>query len=225
MLGMVKTPLYAIPSRRYASWGMAGLWERVRMRTENAIGRLKAEGKTTSSGPLRAPKRIATSIQDKPIISPFDAVEQAKAARKQLPIPNQLWMQSAYIRGSSRKMTMLARQIITLPLDAALLQMHFSSKKFAQTVEMVLSQLKGTLLKRGANAAQYFIKEATVGRGSYLKRMEIRGRGRTGIQWRGHTFVRICVHKPDPQVLVRKMLKIRKIPREDRPIMKKLDYY
>jgi len=136
-----------------------------------------------------------------------------------------IWMQSRFFRGSTMKLNMLARQIIGLPLDAAMLQMQFSPKKPARVVMQLLSHLKVTIQRHRDNPALYYIKEAPVGRGTYLKRLDIKGRGRCGMHWRGHAFIRICCHKPDPAVLVRKMLKIKKIPREDKPILKKLDYF
>lgn len=112
-----------------------------------------------------------------------------------------------------------------IPLDAALLQMHFSKRKLGQVVKQLLSQLKGSLIKSKADPAYFYVKSAVVGRGTYLKRLEIKARGKHGIQWRGHAFIRVCVHKPDPKALVKKMLKVKHIPREDVPIMKRLDYY
>lgn len=197
---------------------MSTLWDRVRSgfsRTDVAIQKLKAEGRTGPVAPIKS--------SNTPPISPFDAIEAAKK-REKLPPPTQLWMQSHFIRGSTQKMTGLARQIIGLPLDAALLQMYFSKRKMARTVVDVLSNMKGTLRQKGADPAYFYIKSATVGRGVYLKRLEIRARGQHGVQWRGHAFIRICAHRPDPLQVVKKMLKIKKFPREDRPVMKKLDY-
>lgn len=205
---------------------MSGLWDRVKAgfsRTDTVIERMKAEGKTGPVAPLRAPPK-QEKVEPAEPITPWTQLNNEKV-KIRAPPPTELWMQSPFVRGSAQKMNLLARQIIGLPLDAALLQMHFSPKKFAQQVGLVLSRLKGTLLRQGANAAEYYIRSATVGRGVYIKRLEIRGRGKHGIQWRGNAFIRVCAHKPEPKGLVRKMLKIKKIPREDRPVMKKLDYY
>jgi ribosomal protein L22 len=212
--------MISLHSRRLASsWGMSSLWERVRggfSRTDAAVEKLKAQQKVKAPG--------ATNNSEIKSASPWDAIQKAQLGVKE-PAPTQLWMHSPFIRGSTLKMTGLARQIIGLPLDAAILQMHFSKKKMSKTVTDLLSSMKGTLKQKGANTAYYYIKSATVGRGVYLKRLEIRARGKRGIQWRGHTFIRVCCHRPDPASMVRKMLKIRKIFREDKPIMKKLDYY
>lgn len=214
---------------------MSGLWERFRKglsRTESKIEKIRAEedkvrlegDKKRTSSPAANTNHI-THGDLSGSTSPWDLMEAKKqASRVKLPPPELLWMQSPYVRGSTQKLTDMARLIIGLPLDAALLQMHFSPKKMSDVVETVLAKMKLTLRFRGANPAEYYIKTATVGRGTYLKRLEIRGRGQRGIQWRGHAFVRICVYKPDPEKFVKRMLKVKHIPREDKPIMKKLDY-
>lgn len=197
--------------------GMSGLWAKLRggltRRTETAINRIKQTEATKA-------KDIANSPENKRILTPFDM----PMPKKYTSPPQQLWMQSAYVRGSTQKMTDVARQIIGLPLDAALLQMRFSVKKKAVTVMHLLSTIKSSIMRQGGNPAYYYIKSATVGRGTYLKRLDIKGRGKFGIERRGHAFVRICCHKPDPRALVKKLLRIKKIPREDKPIMKRLDY-
>lgn len=217
---------------------MSGLWERFRnrlTRTESKIEKIRAEeDKMRLEGdnnqkPLTTTTTTTTNQNTSGDLSggssPWDLMEAKKqAARIKLPPPELLWMQSPYVRGSTQKLTDMTRLIIGLPLDAALLQMHFSPKKMSDVVETVLAKIKLTLRFRGANPAEYYIKTATVGRGTYLKRLEIRGRGQRGIQWRGHAFVRICVYKPDPKEFVKKMLKVKHIPREDKPIMKKIDY-
>ena len=219
---------------------MSGLWDKLRggfSRTDAAINRIKrakAEIKaehhehstlsepveTLSTDPIAKGPEISKELQQS--IDPWDL--NATIIKRHAP-PTQVWMQSPYVRGSTQKMTDLSRRIIGLPLDAALLQMRFCPKKKAATVMQVLSAIKSTIMRSGGNAAYYYIKSATVGRGTYLKRIDIKGRGRFGVQWRGHAFIRICCHKPDPRVLTHKLLKIKKIPREDKPIMiKSLDY-
>jgi len=227
--------------RRFASgWGMSGLWDKLRGgfgRTDAAISRIRqaraeAEAKSKTKHETTSSELAAASTADPitkgPEISkepeqPIDPWNLSPTVKPHIP-PTQLWMQSPYVRGSTQKMTDLSRQIIGLPLDAALLQMRFCPKKKAATVMQVLSAIKSTIMRSGGNAAYYYIKSATVGRGTYLKRLDIKGRGRFGVQWRGHAFIRICCHKPDPKALAHKLLKIKKIPREDKPIMKSLDY-
>ena len=220
-----------VPHRCASSgWGgMAGMWSRLKngiSRTDNLIQKLQKRSAEDSAAAGAAPPAQPAPARPSPQAqTPWERLRESRMAALRRPPPTLLWMQSPYVRGSTQKMTAMARQIIGLPLDAALLQMHFSKRRPAQVVKQVLSQLKGTLTKSKALPAHFYVKSAVVGRGTYLKRLEIRARGRHGIQWRGHTFIRICVHKPDPEALVKKMLRIKHIPREDTPIMKRLDYY
>lgn len=152
-------------------------------------------------------------------------VEGARLNRSGVPlVPASLWMQSPFSRGSMQKLNMVARQVQDLPLDAALLQMKFSPKRAAQVVSDVLTRIKAEIVRYGGDPAYYYVKEATVGRGTYLKRIDIKGRGRHGIQWRGHRMVRICCYKPDPEKIVRKLLRIRKFRRDDKPVLTRLNY-
>lgn len=220
-------------TRGYAGWGMGGLWERLKngfSRTDTAIQRIRASRESNELADPPAKKKSSKSDSSSEshageIASPWDAIQLHKQSRRQVPPPDVLWMQSPFVRGSTLKLTSMARQIIGSPLDAALLQMHFSKRKMAEVVETLLQHMKSSLIRSRANPAHYFVKSATVGRGTYLKRPDIRARGRCGIEQRGHAFVRICLYKPDPRAFVQKMLKIKTIPREDRPITKKLDYY
>ncbi len=152
-------------------------------------------------------------------------VQGARLNRTSVPsVPASLWMQSPFSRGSMQKLNAVARQVQDLPLDAALLQMKFSPKRAAQIVADVLTRIKVEIVRYGGDPAYYYVKEANVGRGTYLKRIDIKGRGRHGIQWRGHRMVRICCYKPDPERIARKLLRIRKFRRDDKPVLTRLNY-
>lgn len=215
--------------RSYGSWGMGGIWDRLKnglSRTDSVIQKIRAGKNAQVSDKKKetTPNGSAGTTADQ-ISSPWETIKRYQELRKQALPPEVLWMQSSFVRGSTLKLTMMARQIIGSPLDAALLQMHFSKRKMAELVESLLQQMKTSLIRSRANPAHFFVKSASVGRGKYIKRPDIRARGKCGIENRGHAFIRICLYKPDPEALVKKMLKIKIIPREDRPISKKLDYY
>lgn len=231
-MSIFKRTLSSSLSGRYS--GMSGLWGRIKdrwSRTEAIVQKLKL---TAQDNPSTGSQKVTdhadnpSNLNSRNTVTSTNLVDQVLQGKRPWTLhnpPKEYWMQSPYVRGSTQKMTDLARRIIGLPLDAALLQMRFCEKKKAKVVLQVLSNMKMQLRRWGANTSYYYIKSATVGRGTYLKRLDIKGRGRHGVEWRGHTFIRIGCHCPNPQTLVRKLLKIKKIPREDKPIMKRLDYY
>ena len=218
--------------RSYASWGMGGLWDRLRDgfgRSTESIIEKKKRMQTIEKSDITKDTNTKDTVKKTgtTIMSPWERMEEAKKKAKHQdegPL-EELWMRSPFVRGSDMKLNMMARQIINLPLDAAILQMHFSKRKMSKVVLELLTRMKSWLISRRANANYYFVKSASVGRGTYLKRLDIKGRGRMGIQNRGHAFIRVGLYKPDPVKLVKKMLRIKGIPtREDTPIVRKIDY-
>lgn len=127
-------------------------------------------------------------------------------------------------RCSPQKLADLGRQLSGLPLDAAVLQARFSSKKAAQELYKVLCQAQANALLRGKKPSEYVIKEAVTGRGKYLKRLDIKGRGRCGIIRKPHAFMRFVLEIPDQRKDIAKLLRVKTFQREDKPSYIKLDY-
>lgn len=127
-------------------------------------------------------------------------------------------------RCSPQKLADLGRQLSSLPLDAAVLQARFSPKKAAQELYKVLCQAQANALLRGKQPSDYIIKEAVTGRGKYLKRLDIKGRGRCGIIRKPHAFMRFVLEIPDQRKAITKLLRVKTFQREDKPSYIKLDY-
>ena len=138
----------------------------------------------------------------------------------------EFWIRTGLFRVSSQKLNLLGRQISRLPLSTAILQMKFSQKKAARDIYSLLLQAQSRInqLKIGDNDQNKFIvKQAVVGKGSYLKRIDIKGRGRHGIIWRPHSFLRLQLAIPDIDAAIKKRFKVR-IHKENKPVMTRLDY-
>lgn len=132
------------------------------------------------------------------------------------------WMSSPMMyECSTQRLNMLGRLISQLQLDAALLQMEMSPKGTAPMVLDLLLRMKKAVIDAGGKPSLWYVKEAVVGRGEYRKFIDIKGRFRSGVICKGHAQIKICLYRPDLCKVVDKLLKIKKIPREDRPIARK----
>lgn len=136
-------------------------------------------------------------------------------------------------RTSPQKLAMLGRQITGLPLDAAMLQMQFSHKRAAKTVYSTLCDAWSKVQMRisqspasnKTSVPPMIIKQALVGRGKYIKRLDIKGRGRHGVIWSPHAFMRILLERSNVEKDLRKLLEVKRFPKENKPVYCKLDYY
>lgn len=128
-------------------------------------------------------------------------------------------------RVSSQKLNLLGRQITNQSLPKAIVQMQFSPKKAAREVLSLLLQAQARIkaAPEKPDPAAFTVQQAVVGKGTYLKRIDIKGRGRHGVIWRPHSFLRVQVGIPDEDALLQKKFKVR-IQRENKPIMVRLDY-
>lgn len=127
-------------------------------------------------------------------------------------------------RCSQQKLSDIGRQLGGLPLDAAVLQAKFSSKRAAKTVLEVLSQAQANAKARGKAPSDYVIREAVTGRGKYMKRLDIKGRGRCGIIRKPHAFIRFVLEIPDETKEISKLLRVKTFQKEQKPAYIKLDY-
>lgn len=87
---------------------------------------------------------------------------------------------TAQFKISPRKLQMLADQIAGQPIDHAILQMQFSSKRAAKRVRATLSLARDHAAAKGLDPRTLVVAEAWVGKGMYLTRVDIKGRGRAG---------------------------------------------
>lgn len=200
-----------------STWStMTSLWNKISAgRIKNAVEKVEKEtgleSKDTQNS--NAPAQISTPWN----ISASPAVAE--------PI-KEFWIRTGLFRVSSQKLNMLGRQISQLTLSNALLQMRFSQKKAAREIYSLLLQAQSRInqFKVGEkDPSKFIIKQAVVGKGPYLKRIDIKGRGRHGVIWRPHSFLRLQVAIPDIDAAIKKRFKVR-IHKENKPVMTRLDY-
>ncbi|KAJ2612348.1 39S ribosomal protein L22, mitochondrial [Coemansia sp. RSA 1365] len=84
---------------------------------------------------------------------------------------------------SPRKLGMLARQITGQPLNEAIRQMQFSSKRAAKRIRSSLAHARrNAIVQRKMNPENMIVKLARVGKGmKFRKKIDIKARGRFGI--------------------------------------------
>lgn len=133
-------------------------------------------------------------------------------------------VETPMFRCSPQKLADLGRQVSGLPIDAAALQMKFSAKRPAKQLYQLLTQAEANAKLRERSPADYVIREAVVGRGKYMKRIDIKGRGRSGIISKPHAFMRFVLEIPDERKEIARLLRVRGVPREHKPAYIKLDY-
>lgn len=88
---------------------------------------------------------------------------------------------TAVFRISPRKLNLLANQISGKPIDFAILQMQFSAKRAARRIRSTLAMARDHAVAKGMDPRMLVVSEAWVTKGTFLKRLEIKGRGRVGI--------------------------------------------
>ena len=87
------------------------------------------------------------------------------------------------IKHSPRKLNDVARLIAGKPIDAAILQMQMSDKRIASTkIKSMLALARDHATMKGLKREELVVREAWVSKGVYLRRLDIKGRGRHGIR-------------------------------------------
>lgn len=208
---------------------MTSLWNRIR---SSAVAKESVNGSVSevlSSETNTIPTSITSKIQTPWTISNNNLI-------KKEPIRD-FWIRTSFFRVSSQKLNLLGRQIARLSLPTAILQMKFSKKKAAREVQALLLQAQSRITKlqllpnqdnhhqqqQITDPSKFVIQQALVGKGPYLKRIDIKGRGRHGLIWRPHSFLRLQVAIPDEEAILNKKYKV-KIQKENKPVMIRLNY-
>ncbi|OWZ22709.1 Ribosomal protein L22 [Phytophthora megakarya] len=103
------------------------------------------------------------------------------------------------IRASPRKLTYLAQQIRGLSANEAILQMKFSPKRkaeiFKKTVQNAINLAD---IKYQIEPENLMVAECFVNKGTYLKRLRIMGRGRSGVMHHPHTHLTVVLREYEP---------------------------
>ncbi|KAF9513265.1 hypothetical protein BS47DRAFT_1344513 [Hydnum rufescens UP504] len=128
---------------------------------------------------------------------------------------------------SHRKLNLLGRQIAGKPIDAAILQMVFSEKRASTRIKSMLCVARDHAeAYKNLNRSKLIVAEAWVSKGEKLRRLDIKGRGRSGVKH--HPKAKLTVVLKEGKTLQEKVLaqrayKVNKIRspglmRENKPI-------
>lgn len=104
----------------------------------------------------------------------------AKTPNKPRRAPTEAIAKARYIKGSERKLNLLAQLIRGKLASRALVELEFARKRMAQDVKKVLeSAIANAENNHNLDVDRLVVKSATVGRTMTLKRFHARGRGRS----------------------------------------------
>ena len=206
---------------------MGSLWNRIRSARgvdKNKINTINSD----KNGIANVDAKTSKTDQTISALTPWNISNSSNLSLKR-ELTKEFWIRTTLFRVSSQKLNLLGRQISRLPLPMAILQMKFSPKKAAREIYSLLLQAQSRINKLSPENGQitdptkFIIQQALVGNGPYLKRIDIKGRGRHGLIWRPHSFMRLQVAIPDEDATLRKRFKV-KIWKENKPAMVRLDY-
>ena len=117
--------------------------------------------------------------------------KQAKPSLNSLKLPI---FTTGNIRGSPQKMNHLARLLPGRTLSDAMRQMRFTLKRRGKNVAMLINRIQNALRHNyGIDPAECMIERAWVGKGVYLKRIRLHGRGRFGTMHRPSSHIKVIV--------------------------------
>lgn len=101
-------------------------------------------------------------------------------------------------KGSPKKFSAFLRVVRGLSVEDALIQCDLSPKRVAKTVgKVILSAIGNAVNNQGLDRDRLVVAEATVGKGKYLRRVSIHGRGRSGVMHRPRSHVTIKLEERD----------------------------
>ncbi|KAJ1491041.1 ribosomal protein L22/L17 [Baffinella frigidus] len=100
---------------------------------------------------------------------------------------------------SVKKLMMVCKLVRRARVDAALMQLTLSPKRAARTVRQLIYDAKfNASNNHGMDPDRLLIDEIKIGRAGYLKRVEYKGRGKTGIRRRPYCYCAIYVREIQP---------------------------
>ena len=103
--------------------------------------------------------------------------KQAKAPRRK---ENQAIAKARYVKGSERKLNLLAQLIRGKAVQRALVDLEFARRRMAVDVRKVLqAAIANAENNHNLDVDKLFVKEATVGKTLVMGRFHTRGRGRS----------------------------------------------
>ncbi|TDH65322.1 hypothetical protein CCR75_000701 [Bremia lactucae] len=126
--------------------------------------------------------------------------EMAAFLRSTTPVePRTVKTMKRAIRASPRKLAYLAQQIRGLSANEAILQMKFSPKRKAEIFQKtVQNAINLADIKYQLEPENLMVAECFVNKGTYLKRLRIMGRGRSGVMHHPHMHLTVVLREFDP---------------------------
>ena len=100
------------------------------------------------------------------------------------------------VKGSARKLNLVAATIRGLSANDALAELDFSTRRVAREVKKVLqAAIANAENNHQLDVDRLFVKEASVGRAFALKRFHARGRGRASRVEKYYSNLTVIVHE------------------------------
>ncbi len=114
---------------------------------------------------------------------------------------NEAFAKARHIRGSERKLNLLAQMIRGKSAARALVDLQFSRKRMALDVKKVLeAAIANAENNHNLDVDRLFVKEATVGRTMTMKRFRPRAKGRAGSIKKPFSNITIILQEADDSV-------------------------
>lgn len=111
---------------------------------------------------------------------------------------NQAFAKARYIRGSDRKLNLVAAMIRGKSAQQALIELQFSPRRMARDVKKVLeSAIANAENNHGLDVDRLFVKTAVVGKALVMKRFHARARGRSSVIEKPFSNLTIYVEEGD----------------------------
>mmetsp|Transcript_100151 Transcript_100151/g.161460 ORF Transcript_100151/g.161460 Transcript_100151/m.161460 type:complete len:293 (-) Transcript_100151:822-1700(-) len=115
--------------------------------------------------------------------APHHDIPRARAVRKRF-------------KTSVKKLNLVCKLVRRARVDAALMQLSLNSKRVAVTVRKAIYDAKfNAANNHGMDPDRLIVDEIVIGRSSYLKRVEYKGRGRTGVRKKPFCYMAVYVRE------------------------------
>ncbi|RKP05927.1 ribosomal protein L22/L17, partial [Thamnocephalis sphaerospora] len=112
----------------------------------------------------------------------------------------QFQVATSNFKTSTRKLRFIADQISGLDVQEAIRQMEFSKKKSAKKILGTLALGRNNArLQKDMDMTKLYVDRAWVGKGQYLKRTRIHGRGRFGVMHHPKAHMKIVLRERQPE--------------------------
>lgn len=154
-----------------------------RARRERAVAAVDSEGNPLLDDAEETPEAIRARRVTAHVAAKAQKRQERKRYGSKLLAEPEHKYSTRDFKISPQKLQVLSHQIIGKPIDYAILQMQFSDKRAARRIKSMLCLARDhAISSKGMDRSRLIVKEAWVGKGTTHKRVEIKGRGRTGVR-------------------------------------------